>query len=102
MGQAHRAVALQHRDAAAALGLRHAHGVPHRAPLVGEIRDRDAARTALVDAPDSVLAQRNREQRGDGTSHQPPRTWISFLTVATPSTFLATSSARRLSSGLST
>src|SRR5262245_60146553 len=58
VSEAHLAVAFKDGDAATAPRLSHPHGVPHRAPLAGEVRDRDAARPALVDVPDAVLAER--------------------------------------------
>src|SRR6267142_1882739 len=98
---AHRAVALDHRDAAARLGERHAHRVLHRAPFAREIGDGDAARTALVDAPDAVARLRDGEERRRRL-HQPPFTWSSFLTAVTPLTCLATASTRRFVSSEST
>src|SRR5438874_2070716 len=99
--RAHRAVALDHGDAAARLGERHAHGVFHRAPFAREIRDRHAARAALVDAPDAVARLAHGKQRR-WVFHQPPFTCSWFLTAVTPPTRLATSSARRLVSSEST
>src|ERR1051325_7633330 len=61
--EAYCAVALDDRDAAAALCLRHPHRVLHRAPLGGKVRDRGAVRPALVDAPDAVLAEQYRKDR---------------------------------------
>src|SRR5436189_640934 len=98
---AHRAVALDHRDAAARLGQRHTHGVLHCAPFAREVGDGDAARAALVDAPDAIARLRHRKQRRGGF-HQPPFTCSSFFTAVTPLTRFATSSARRLVSCEST
>src|SRR2546428_6765814 len=99
--RAHRAVALDHGDAAARLGERHAHRVLHRAPLAREIRDGDAARAALVDAPDAVARLADRQQRR-WRFHQPPFTRSSFFTALTPLTRLATASTRRFVSSEST
>src|SRR5258708_33858497 len=98
---AHRAVALHHGDPAARLGVRHPHGVLHRAPFAREVRDGDAARAALVHAPDAVARFRDGQQRR-GRVHQPPFTCSSFFTAVTPLTFLATPSARCLVSSEST
>src|SRR5258706_1645409 len=98
---AHRAVALHHGDPAARLGVRHPHGVLHRGPFDREVRDGDAARAALVHAPDAVARFRDGQQRR-GRVHQPPFTCSSFFTAVTPLTFLATASARCLVSSEST
>src|SRR6266850_3196952 len=99
--RAHRAVALDHGDAAARLGERHAHRVLHRAPFAREVRDGHAARAALVDAPDAVARLGDGQERR-ARSHQPPFTCSSFFTAVTPLTFLATASARFLVSSEST
>src|SRR5918994_890927 len=64
--QLHGAAALEDRDAAAPLRLRHAHGVAHRAPLRGEERNGDARGPALVDAPNAVPRLGDRKQRRAG------------------------------------
>src|SRR5438067_11653256 len=97
--QAHRAVALDHGDPAARLGERDTHGVLHRAPFAREIGDGDAARAALVDAPDAIARLGDRKER---RVHQPPFTRNSFLTSETPRTRRATSAARFLVSCEST
>src|SRR5438067_4849568 len=99
--QAHRAVALDHGDPAARLGERDTHGVLHRTPFAREVGDGDAARAALVDAPDAVARFRDGQQRR-GRVHQPPFTRSSFFTAVTPLTRLATASARCLVSSEST
>src|SRR5438094_5373526 len=99
--RAHRAVALDHGDAAARLGVRHAHRVLHCPPLAREIRDGHAARAALVDAPHAVARFGDGQERG-GRFHQPPFTCSSFFTTVTPLTRLATASARFLVSSEST
>src|SRR5689334_10333622 len=99
-GYAHRAVALDHRDAAPALGVRHAHGMLQRAQLAREVGDGDAARAALVHAPDAVARLGDREERG--RSFHQPLTCSSFFTVLTPLTRLVTSSARCLVASEST
>src|SRR5678815_6067992 len=63
------AVALQHGDAAAALGARDAQRVLQRAPLAREVGDGDAARAALVDAPDAAARLGDREQCLGGFGH---------------------------------
>src|SRR6266404_94929 len=73
--EAHGAVALDHRDAAAPLRMRHAHCMLERAPFAREIGDRDAARAALVHAPDAILRFCHGQQR---RVHQPPLTRSSF------------------------
>src|SRR5919109_1182194 len=88
---AHGAIALDERDAAARLGMRHAHRMLQRAPFAREVGDGDAARAALVHAPDAVLGLGHREQRG---IHQPPFTRSSFFTSVTPLTRRVTASAR--------
>src|SRR5712664_3879936 len=85
--RADRAVALDHGDAAARLGERHAHRVLHRTPFAREIRDRHAARAALVDAPDAVARLGDGQERG-GRFHQPPFTCSSLFTAVTPFTRL--------------
>src|SRR5207237_8874914 len=77
------------------------HRVLQRAAMAREIRDRHAARAALVEAPDAVA------RLGDGQErrrrfHQPPFTRSSFFTALTPLTRLATASARCLVSSEST
>src|SRR6476646_2438932 len=99
--KAHGAVALQHRDTAAGFGERDAHGVLHRAPFAREIGDGDAARAALVDAPDAIARLGDREERRRRV-HQPPLTESWFFTCDTPLTCRVTSSARFLVSSEST
>src|SRR5436190_12228296 len=98
--EAHRAVALDEGDAAAPLGMRHAHGVPQRAELAREVGDGDAARAALVDAPHAVARLGDRKERC--RSFHQPFTCSSFFTEFTPLTRFATSSARCLVAGEST
>src|SRR6478609_10353166 len=99
-GQAHGAVALDHRDAAPALRMRHAHGVLQRAKLARKVGDGDAARAALVHAPDAVARLGDGKERGRSV-HQ-PLTWSSFFTELTPPTRFATSAARCLVASEST
>src|SRR5512145_1158476 len=101
--EANPAAALENGDAAAALRPGHPNRVPHRAPLAGKIRDRHAARPALVDAPNAVLGKHDGKERPRFLRHQlPALTWSWLRTVATPSTLRATSSARCFLSALST
>src|SRR5438309_5955006 len=83
--RAHGAVALDDGDTAARLGVRHAHRVLERAPLARKIGDGDAARAALVHAPDAVARFGDREQ-GSGRGHQLPLMRSSFFTALTPPT----------------
>src|SRR3954469_19349095 len=98
--KAHGAVTLQHRDTAAGLGERDAHGMLHRAPFAREIGDGDAAPPALVDAPDAIARLRDRQERR--RVHQPPLTESWFFTCDTPLTRRVTSSARVFVSSEST
>src|SRR5690242_17269799 len=73
------AVALEHRDPAAGLRERDAHGVLHRAPFAREIGDGDAARAALVDAPHAIARLGDRKKR---LLHQlPPEGACTWITV---------------------
>src|SRR5205085_9820736 len=97
--QAYDAVALDYSHAAAMLRSCHAYRLLHRAPFAREIGDGDAARAALVHAPDAVARLGDREER---RLHQPPFTRSSFFTWVTPRTRRATSAARFLVSCEST
>src|SRR5438067_1415475 len=97
--EAHGTIALEHGDPAAGLRQRDAHGMLYRAPFARKIGDGDAARAALVHAPDAVARLGDREERG---LHQPPFTRSSFFTWVTPRTRRATSAARFLVSCEST
>src|SRR4029077_13026856 len=103
--EAHRAVAADQGDAAAAFRPGDPHRVLHRAPLAGKVRDRGAVRPALVDAPDPVLAEQYRQDRrrlGRHESYCFACTASSFFTELTPSTPRATCSARLLFAAVST
>src|SRR5258706_12122170 len=80
--EAHGAVALDHRDAAAPLRMRHAHCMLERAPFAREIGDRDAARAPLLPAP-AAIPRFSHPQHPP--PHHPPFTHTSLPPPPLPS-----------------